>query len=101
MPYPLSADPISVSRWIGYSQFLNHCGSERRALTEQFPSPDHVLDAPASVPLASWRSEIMRGSKRDYSCPPDSWVMTMTDDLYSPLLGECDDAPSVLFGIYL
>ena len=98
MPYPLSADPISVSRWIGYCQFLNHCGSERRALTEQFPSPDHVLNAPASVPLASWRSEIMRGSKRDYSCPPDSWVMTMTDDLYSPLLGECDDAPSVLFG---
>lgn len=98
MPHALSGGQDAASRWIGYARFLLTQGDEARALALAFPSPDHVLQAAETPLLRSWRRDILDCVDKAALLPPTSWVLTICDEDYSPLLADCSDAPCLLFG---
>ncbi len=98
MPHALSGDDRIAARWIGYARFLLALGDEANALAREFPTPNHVCRGADTTLLRSWRNDILRCDGKYALLPPGSWVQSVSDVDYSPLLAECSDAPCVLFG---
>jgi DNA processing protein len=98
MPHLLSGNCTVASQWIGYTQFLLKLGDEATGLARQFTSPDQVLRGPRTPSMDEWRRAILRCDAGNVGLPPGSWVQTISDEDYPPLLAECSDAPFLLFG---
>ena len=67
------------------------------ALMTRWPNPESVLEAVATPELDPWRRSILHA--KSPPLPEQTWLLGRTAPQYSPLLAECQDAPSFLFGL--
>ena len=67
------------------------------ALMTHWPNPESVMQAVATPELDPWRQSILQAQSP--ALPKSAWLLGRTAPQYSPLLAECQDAPSFLFGL--
>ena len=67
------------------------------ALMTHWPNPESVMQAVATQELDPWRQSILQAQSP--ALPKSAWLLGRTAPQYSPLLAECQDAPSFLFGL--
>lgn len=95
----LGCKGVQPERWIGYAQYItqNVGINDSVAPMTQWPNPESVLQAVAKPELEPWRQSILQA--KSPPLPKSAWLMGQTAPQYSPLLAECQDAPSFLFGL--
>ena len=95
----LGCEGVHPERWLGYAQYItqNTSVDGSVALMRQWPNPETVLRAVANPELEPWRHSILQA--KSPPLPKSAWLLGQTASQYSPLLAECQDAPSFLFGL--
>ena len=95
----LGCEGVQPERWLGYAQYITQNTSVHGsvALMRQWPNPETVLQAVANPELEQWRHSILQA--KSPPLPKSVWLLGQTSPQYSPLLAECQDAPSLLFGL--
>mgnify|MGYP001251776528 CR=1 FL=1 len=95
----LGCEGFQPERWIGYAQYItqNAGSNDSVAAMTQWPNPESVLQAVAKPELEPWRQSILQA--KSPPLPKSAWLLGQTAPQYSPLLAECQDAPSFLFGL--
>ena len=95
----LGCEGVQPERWLGYARYITQNTSVHGsvALMRQWPSPEAVLQAVANPELEPWRHSIRQA--KNPPLPKSVWLLGQTSPQYSPLLAECQDAPSLLFGL--
>ena len=95
----LGCEGFQPERWIGYAQYItqNAGSNDSVAAMTQWPNPESVLQAVAKPELEPWRQSILQA--KSPPLPKNAWLLGQTAPQYSPLLAECQDAPSFLFGL--
>lgn len=95
----LGCKGVQPERWLGYAQYITQNASfhDSVALMTQWPNPESVLQAAAKPELDPWRQSIRQA--KSPPLPKSAWLLGQTAPQYSPLLAECQDAPSFLFGL--
>lgn len=108
----LGGEGVRPEHWVGYAQYITLHAREHAAeaiseqvksrprcsleLMAQWPDPESVMQAVATPDLDPWRRSIRE--TRSLSLPKDTWLLGLSSSHYSPLLAECRDAPSFLYG---
>ena len=95
----LGCEGFQPERWIGYAQYItqNAGSNDSVAAMTQWPNPESVLQAVAKPEFEPWRQSILQA--KSPPLPKNAWLLGQTAPQYSPLLAECQDAPSFLFGL--
>ena len=95
----LGCEGVQPERWIGYAQYITQNAgiNDSVAAMTQWPTPESVLQAVAKPELEPWRQSILQA--KSPPLPKSAWLLGQTAPQYSPLLAECQDAPSFLFGL--
>lgn len=93
---PMRADPIAESSHGFTSDEVLETSASFMLMT-RWPNPEAVLQAVATPELNGWRKSILEA--KSPPLPKQAWIMGRTAPQYSPLLAECQDAPSFLFGL--
>ena len=95
----LGCEGVQPERWLGYARYITQNTSVHGsvALMRRWPNPETVLQAVANPELEPWRHSILQA--KGPPLPKSVWLLGQTSPQYSPLLAECQDAPSLLFGL--